>query len=90
MNEDGEKLPESLPEPGSSGESGELDDAEVSRRCPDCGSPDIRPSWPRKRDAFFRMFGRTAYRCRACQSRFYLRKRSEPELPPHGGEEDDE
>lgn len=54
--------------------------------CPKCGSSDLRhsssPGWG---DAFQRVLGRDAYRCRGCRRRFYAsssNSRSKALVPP--------
>ncbi len=47
-------------------------------RCGNCGSADLRPSWPTgARDRVYHACGCEPYRCRACYHRFYL-----PMAPP--------
>jgi DNA-directed RNA polymerase subunit RPC12/RpoP len=41
-------------------------------RCPSCGGADIRHSLPRGLlDSFMMAFGKTPFRCRRCERRFY-------------------
>ena len=44
--------------------------------CDDCGTPDVRPSWPAgMQDRLMAAFGYSPYRCRACNYRFYQPQR---------------
>ncbi|MBZ5584005.1 MAG: hypothetical protein LAQ30_17690 [Acidobacteriia bacterium] len=48
-------------------------------RCPNCGSRDVRPSYPAgPRDALMMALGFTPLRCRSCQRRFYRRALRKP------------
>jgi hypothetical protein len=40
-------------------------------KCPRCHSDRIRPSWPKPVDKVFERVSVIAYRCEACQKRFY-------------------
>jgi transposase-like protein len=44
-------------------------------KCPHCQSSRVRPSWPRLADYILFAAYIRAYRCEACQKRFYAMKR---------------
>jgi DNA-directed RNA polymerase subunit RPC12/RpoP len=49
-----------------------ITDPEEKIRCPRCGGLDVRHSVPRGfKDSFMMTLGRSPFRCRACQYRFY-------------------
>ena len=59
-------------------------------RCPSCGGADVRHSLQRGIvDSFMKAIGRTPYRCRRCERRFYRRVDAtarEAETGPRGRE----
>jgi hypothetical protein len=50
--------------------------------CPHCGSPEVQPSAPRRRDAPLSWLGLLPHRCRRCLRRSYLRTRATEVRPP--------
>ena len=69
--------------------SGESADPLAGFACPNCGLHKIRPSFPRRLDAFWGLFGLRPFRCRGCRSRFYRPWPLPPEYRESGEEEEE-
>ena len=62
-----------------------MTDRDETPRCPRCGGRDVRVSAIRGFiDSFMVAFGRSPFRCRACQCRFYRRTDEKPSDKPVG------